>query len=40
VQLDPFDGMTVGSNVPEKKMRRETASYLTACGLALRRFSR
>ena len=35
---DPFDGMTIGSNVREKKMRREAASYLTSCGLALRRF--
>ena len=36
--VDPFDGMTIGSNVREKKMRREAASYLTSCGLALRRF--
>ncbi len=35
---DPFDGMTIGVNVREKKMRREAASYLTCCGLALRRF--
>ena len=35
---DPFDGMIIGSNVREKKMRREAASYLTSCGLALRRF--
>ena len=40
MQVDPFEGMTVGSNVREKKMRREVASYLTACGLALRRFLR
>ena len=37
---DPFDGMQVGVNVKEKKMRRESASYLTSCGLALRRFMR
>lgn len=37
---DPFEGMTIGSNVREKKMRREAASYLTSCGLALRRFLR
>ena len=37
---DPFDGMSIGSNVREKKMRRESASYLTSCGLALRRFMR
>jgi type IV pilus assembly protein PilM len=35
---DPFDGMTIGSNVKDKKMRREAASYLTSCGLAMRRF--
>ncbi|MEX8516720.1 pilus assembly protein PilM, partial [Leptothrix ochracea] len=28
----------VGSAVRESKMRREAPSYLTACGLALRRF--
>ncbi|MES2509668.1 MAG: pilus assembly protein PilM [Pseudomonadota bacterium] len=37
---DPFEGMTIGANVREKKMRREAASYLTSCGLALRRFLR
>ncbi len=37
---DPFEGMAIGSNVREKKMRREAASYLTSCGLALRRFLR
>ena len=36
---DPFEGMTIGNNIREKKMRREAASYLTSCGLALRRFS-
>jgi type IV pilus assembly protein PilM len=40
VQADPFEGMKIGSNVREKKMKREAASYLTACGLALRRFLR
>jgi type IV pilus assembly protein PilM len=40
MRADPFDGMTIGSNVREKKMRRESASYLTSCGLALRRFLR
>ena len=38
MRADPFAGMTIGSNVREKKMRREAASYLTSCGLALRRF--
>ena len=39
-QADPFEGMAIGGNVKEKKMRREAASYLTSCGLALRRFLR
>ena len=40
VRAHPFEGMTIGSDVKEKKMRREAASYLTSCGLALRRFLR
>lgn len=35
---NPFEGMTLGGNIREKKMRREASSYLTSCGLALRRF--
>lgn len=35
---NPFDGMEIGGNVRLKKMAREAPSYLTACGLALRRF--
>lgn len=35
---NPFDGMELGSGVRENKMRREASFYLTACGLALRRF--
>ena len=38
MQAHPFEGMTIGNDVKEKKMRREAASYLTSCGLALRRF--
>ena len=38
MRVDPFEGMTIGDGVREKKMRREAASYLTSCGLALRRF--
>lgn len=38
VVANPFEGMTLGSDVREKKMKREAASYLTSCGLALRRF--
>ena len=35
---NPFEGMDVGGGIREKKMRREASSYLTSCGLALRRF--
>jgi type IV pilus assembly protein PilM len=37
---NPFDGMDVGRAVREKKALREAPSYLTACGLAMRRFLR
>ena len=36
--VNPFDNMRLGSGVREARMRREAASYLTACGLAMRRF--
>ena len=36
--VNPFDGMEIGSGVMENRMRRDASSYLTACGLALRRF--
>jgi type IV pilus assembly protein PilM len=36
--VNPFDGMKIGSNVKESKVRKESPSYLTACGLAMRRF--
>ena len=35
---NPFDGMTISTNVTEKNMTTSPA-YLTACGLALRRFT-
>jgi type IV pilus assembly protein PilM len=35
---DPFAGMEFGDAVREKKVRREAPSYLTSCGLAMRRF--
>jgi len=35
---NPFEGMELGNDIREKKMRREASSYLTSCGLALRRF--
>ncbi|MFO1326447.1 MAG: pilus assembly protein PilM [Rubrivivax sp.] len=36
--VNPFDNMQLGSAVRESRVRREAASYLTACGLAMRRF--
>jgi type IV pilus assembly protein PilM len=36
--VNPFEGMEIGSGVRLKKMNREAPSYLTSCGLALRRF--
>jgi len=35
---NPFEGMALGGGIRENKMRREASCYLTACGLALRRF--
>ena len=37
--VNPFDGMKIGSGVREAKVRKEAPSYLTACGLAMRRFT-
>ena len=36
--VNPFDHMQLGSSVRESRVRREAPSYLTACGLAMRRF--
>jgi type IV pilus assembly protein PilM len=36
--LNPFDGMNLASGIRENKLRREAPSYLSACGLAMRRF--
>jgi type IV pilus assembly protein PilM len=36
--VNPFENMTVGAGVRESKLQREAPSYLTACGLAMRRF--
>lgn len=38
--VNPFEGMNIGRHIREKKMVREAPSYLTACGLAMRRFLR
>ncbi len=37
---NPFEGMGVASTVRERGLRREAAGFLTACGLAMRRFAR
>ena len=36
--VNPFEGMRLGDGVRQKAMKREAPSYLTSCGLALRRF--
>ncbi len=38
VVLNPFEGMAIGDQVREKKLRLQAPSYLTSCGLAMRRF--
>jgi type IV pilus assembly protein PilM len=37
---NPFEGMHFAADLGQKKMLAEAPSYLTACGLALRRFSK
>ena len=36
--VNPFEGMEIGEGIRLKTMTREAPSYLTSCGLALRRF--
>jgi len=36
--VNPFENMALASSVREQKLRREAPAYLTACGLAMRRF--
>jgi type IV pilus assembly protein PilM len=36
--VNPFEGMEISSTIRLNKMEREAPSYLTSCGLALRRF--
>ena len=36
--VNPFDNMVIGSAVREGRLQREAPAYLTACGLAMRRF--
>ena len=35
---NPFEGMTIGSDVRQETLTSEAPSYLTSCGLAMRRF--
>ncbi len=37
--VDPFDGMHIAPTVKDKQLRLSSASYIGACGLAMRRFS-
>jgi type IV pilus assembly protein PilM len=36
--VNPFENMQLAASVRETRVRREAPSYLTACGLAMRRF--
>jgi type IV pilus assembly protein PilM len=36
--VNPFENMQLGSGIRESKVRRDAPAYLTACGLAMRRF--
>lgn len=36
--VNPFDNMVIGGGVREGRLQREAPAYLTACGLAMRRF--
>lgn len=39
VAINPFEGMDIAGTVKTKRLLQEATSYLTACGLAMRRFS-
>jgi len=36
---NPFDDMGIGPQVQDRKLRRDAPAFLTACGLAMRRFT-
>lgn len=36
--LNPFENMTLANSVNQSKLKKEAPMYLTACGLAMRRF--
>ena len=40
VAANPFEDMQISSGVREKKLSSEAPTYLTACGLAMRRFTK
>ena len=40
VVANPFEAMKIADGVREKKLLNEAPAYLTACGLAMRRFQR
>jgi type IV pilus assembly protein PilM len=38
--INPFEAMEIDENVREKKLRAEAPAYMTACGLAMRRYQK
>ena len=38
--INPFESMQIDSSVREKKLRSEAPAYMTACGLAMRRYQK
>jgi type IV pilus assembly protein PilM len=38
--INPFEAMQIDERVREKKLRMEAPAYMTACGLAMRRFQK
>lgn len=40
IAANPFEDMQISSGVREKKLSSEAPTYLTACGLAMRRFTK
>lgn len=38
VILNPFEGMKIAGTVPQSRLKSDASAYLTACGLAMRRF--
>jgi type IV pilus assembly protein PilM len=38
--INPFEAMEIDQGVREKKLRAEAPGYMTACGLAMRRYQK